>query len=87
MNTPPDHPRFLLEDSTYAKWRGRWYVRPPGAPFALSLHPEGHKVVEHSDGTITVSPSILWRPSPGATSGPGAYTWHGYLVAGEWRPV
>lgn len=38
-----------------------------------------HKVVEHEDGTITVSPSILinW----------GDNQWHGFLEKGIWREV
>lgn len=37
-----------------------------------------HKVIEHEDGTITVSPSILIT---------GTGTWHGYLEKGIWREV
>ena len=37
----------------------------------------GHKVVEHDDGTITVSPSILITRHDGQ--------WHGYLERGVWR--
>lgn len=40
-----------------------------------------HEIVEHEDGTITVSPSILV----------GTYEqrnlWHGYLERGVWREV
>lgn len=39
-----------------------------------------HDVVEHDDGTITVSPSIFvneGRPN----------AWHGYLEAGVWKEV
>jgi hypothetical protein len=39
----------------------------------------GHQVVEHEDGTITVSPSIL--------TGRGERQWHGYLEHGVWRQV
>lgn len=37
----------------------------------------GHQVVEHEDGTITVSPSILINRHDGS--------WHGYLERGVWR--
>ena len=37
----------------------------------------GHEVVEHPDGSITVSPSIL------VTSHRGQ--WHGHLERGEWK--
>lgn len=35
-----------------------------------------HEVIEHDDGTITVSPSILVR---------GDEEWHGFLENGVWR--
>ena len=40
-----------------------------------------HSVIEHEDGTITVSPSIL------VTSGRdhGQPSWHGWLERGVWR--
>lgn len=37
----------------------------------------GHSVIEHDDGTITVSPSILVTGHDGR--------WHGYLERGTWR--
>ena len=42
-----------------------------------------HKVAEHEDGTITVSPSIL---TTGHDTGK-AITKHGYLEKGVWREV
>jgi hypothetical protein len=53
-------------------WRG---VTPDGREADLSKH----DVVEHEDGTITVSPSIL----VGGGGQPGS--WHGYLERGVWR--
>lgn len=38
-----------------------------------------HDVIEHEDGTITVSPSILVEGHDGQ--------WHGYLERGVWREV
>ena len=38
---------------------------------------KGHKVVEHEDGSITVSPSILINRYDGS--------WHGFLECGVWR--
>jgi hypothetical protein len=52
-----------------------WECRPPGCHLG-SLR--GHDVVEHEDGTITVTPSILLTEP----NGPG---WHGYLERGVWR--
>lgn len=54
---------------------GVWYVRDPaGMIGSLRLH----TVVEHDDGTITVSPSILDT---------GEHAWHGFLERGVWREV
>lgn len=58
--------------------RGRdwdWVVHCPDGSHGSLTH---HDVVEHDDGTITVSPSIL-------VTGAGSY--HGYLERGEWRPA
>lgn len=50
-----------------------WYiVDPAGKVGSLRTH----TIVEHEDGTITVSPSIL-DPAPGG--------WHGWLERGVWR--
>lgn len=56
-----------------------WFCIPPnGVPDGLGTL-VAHTVVEHEDGTITVSPSILVHP---AYDAPG---WHGYLERGVWR--
>ena len=55
---------------------GIWYCRPHGHHTGSLEH---HDVVEHADGTITVSPSIL-------LTGPNGQ-WHGYLEHGQWREV
>lgn len=38
-----------------------------------------HQIVEHEDGTVTVSPSILIRDCRGGE------LWHGFLERGVWR--
>lgn len=54
-----------------------WQVRcPDGSSGCLS--PKLHNIVEHEDGTITVSPSIDCSKSR-----PGTY--HGFLERGMWR--
>lgn len=60
--------------------RGEWEAcTPNGAHAGLRLH----TVIEHDDGTITVSPSIECNaPQHGPTGGP---YWHGFLEAGVWR--
>lgn len=58
---------------------GEWYcVTPSGRFGGLSKH----SVVEHEDGTITVSPSILVS-EPNIDNTP----YHGYLERGVWREV
>lgn len=59
----------------YGQWRNRWYAMTPAGTVG---NLGAHDVVEHDDGTITVSPSILVDGG----DGPG---WHGYLEAGVWR--
>lgn len=54
-----------------------WYVKTPNGHVGDVSR---HEVVEHDDGTITVSPSIL--VSSGARE-----LWHGYLERGVWREV
>lgn len=66
-----------------AYWRdqfGDWRCKTPNAMAGTLVV---HDVVEHDDGTITVSPSILveW---PHKTT---PMTWHGYLERGIWREV
>lgn len=61
-----------------------WYCCPPDKeddndPMLGTLR--NHTVVEHEDGTITVSPSIL--VGQGTTNTP----WHGFLERGIWREV
>jgi len=54
---------------------GEWYAE---TPTGLTANISGHTIVEHEDGTITVSPSILVnRDHPNG--------WHGYLEKGIWR--
>lgn len=50
-----------------------WYaVLPSGV--ICSIIPDTHRIDEHEDGTITVTPSIFDAPDG----------WHGHLVRGEW---
>jgi hypothetical protein len=67
-----------LEPGDYAKRRGQWFGRIPNGDLFLTANMTNHSVVEHEDGTITVSPSIL---CDGGMNG----RWHGYLERGVWR--
>jgi len=62
----------------YGKYEGIWYGHAPTKGFHCNL--ANHHVIEHEDGTITVTPSIL------ITRGDGS-TWHGYITKGEWKEV
>jgi hypothetical protein len=55
---------------------GTWHVCTPSG-FLGNL--AKHRITEHDDGTITVSPSILVTQSD--------QSWHGYLERGVWREV
>lgn len=70
----------LLEAGEYGRGPdGEWYGMPPGTDLLAGL--AKHTVVEHEDGTITVSPSILVsRPHTNDR-------WHGFLERGVWRDV
>lgn len=54
-----------------------WYLIDP-TDTCGALTPEHHQIVEHEDGTITVSPSIAMQHGQG---------WHGFLEHGVWRSV
>ena len=60
----------------------KWYCcAPQSGDFYAGMGSLGnHAVVEHEDGTITVSPSIL-------ITGHHGKQWHGYLERGVWRKV
>lgn len=58
---------------------GVWWIRPPRGGLGRL---DNHTVVEHEDGTITVSPSIL---QSGSWDSEPATQWHGYLEHGVWR--
>lgn len=74
---PADDGNLWLQPGEYGKdpRDGNWYAR---TPTGLTGNLAAHEVVEHPDGTITVSPSIL--VDDGRTP-----KWHGYLKAGVWR--
>ena len=61
---------------------GTFYGCAPGDE-DMMCNLAGHKIIEHEDGTITVSPSILI--TTGRES--GRKQWHGYLEKGVWRQV
>ncbi len=75
-NERGEYPYSDLRSGDYFIWSGAWYgVSPNGLLCGL----KNHTVVEHDDGTITVSPSIL------VNNGQGGVAWHGFLKAGVWE--
>jgi hypothetical protein len=71
-----------------AEW-GDWYVRLPNwTDEALKnwgikqVWLGTHSVEEHEDGSVTISPSILWGPKQHHDTNTH---WHGYLEHGVWR--
>ncbi len=59
--------------------RGEWWFRAPNTRSMAAL--TDHEVEVHEDGTISVTPSILW---PKGMNGAEVEV-HGYLTRGEWR--
>lgn len=58
-----------------------WHARIPtksGDPLVFA-NLQAHEVIEHEDGTITVSPSIK------VTIPNSPIIWHGYLKKGVWE--
>ncbi len=69
-----------LDDTSYCyfKIEDIWYLYLPGCGLGNLAN---HKVEEHEDGTISVTPSILVT---GHDSGKQTQV-HGYLTRGEWK--
>jgi len=71
----------VLNELEYGKApSGVWYCCVPGGHMGNLAK---HTVVEHEDGTITVSPSILISVTD--SKGKRIELWHGYLEHGIWR--
>lgn len=63
-----------LQPGDYTIIEGNWYGKTPNG-YLCGL--ANHEVIEHEDGTITVSPSIKVSTD--------VEVWHGYLEKGVWR--
>lgn len=76
---------------------GEWKVRLPnwtdevlgrwtggGGPKEFCVSISHHAKTENDDGTLTVSPSILWGPDYCMEP---TMAWHGFLERGVWREV
>ena len=74
--TPGSYGKVIDEDMG----KEHWYCCTPNGEMG---NLGAHKVTEHEDRTITVSPSIL--VSIQLTSGGRKELWHGWLERGVWR--
>jgi hypothetical protein len=70
--------RDFQPPGTYGLVGGQWACHPPRGTIGMLVN---HTITEHEDGTITVSPSILFSSTDPARD------WHGYLERGVWREV
>jgi hypothetical protein len=67
---------YAWPEGAYGRTYSGWWCMAPGR-HGGNLN--AHQVVEHDDGTITVSPSILVT-----SGGDGRELFHGWLTAGMW---
>ncbi len=68
---------YKLEPGDYVKVSTIFIARVPELCFHNG-NLSGHCIVEHEDGTITASPSIMHKE-------PNVGNWHGFLEHGVWR--
>ena len=71
-----------FQPGDYGQWpddKNNWYAETPNG-YGANL--SRHKIVEHEDGTISVTPSILVTTTVNRTPVPA---WHGYLTKGVWK--
>ena len=68
-----------LDDTRVCYWKqdGSWWIYLPRAGVGRLVN---HTIIEHEDGTISVSPSVGLRNSL-----EGGFARHGYLERGVWR--
>lgn len=83
LPTPSDPTSFPegFDDARISYWRtegGTWMIHLPPRWLGTLVR---HDVVEHEDGTITVSPSIKITQPGGKAGGR-----HGFLRRGVWEP-
>jgi hypothetical protein len=79
---PGEDGKLNLPSNSYGKEEGIWYIRPPRCHVG-SLRK--HSIVEHEDGTITVSPSILQHDYEIGPDGYKDIHLHGMIERGIWR--
>lgn len=80
----PDSTWENLKPGEYVHVEGHWICCCPGEGKLIGTL-DNHRVTEHEDGTITVTPSILCAANYGPEQ--EHMSWHGYLERGIWREV
>jgi hypothetical protein len=75
-----DEGGFNLKPGDYVKLAGGTFLARVPDPRFHTMCLAGHRVMEHGDGTITVSLCILHAE-------PDVGEWHGFLERGVWRQV
>lgn len=80
---PNEDGHLILAAGDYGKdLRGVWMARCPDPEISMGSL-ESHDVVEHEDGSISVTPSILIQYPYGDQQ--IVKRWHGFLEKGIWR--
>ena len=72
-----------LQPGEYCKYEDHWICRCPTSEGNLLGTLDKHTVVEHEDGSISVTPSILC--SMDYSPEHRQIQWHGFLERGVWR--
>lgn len=89
---PDDGELLPVEPGQYQKRHTtvgvRWFFRPPVEGVGMGqISPDIHEVIEHEDGTISVT--VPRQDGKGANSilvnGGREKSWHGYVERGIWR--
>lgn len=89
----PDDSGLPAEPGQYVKRHTtvgvRWFLNPPINGVGIGqISPDIHEVIEHEDGTISVT--VPRKDGKGANSilihgGRSGRSWHGYIERGVWR--
>jgi hypothetical protein len=79
-----ESPLPYLNPGEYGKAKdGTWWICSPNGIHGR-IKDSIWKIIEHEDGTITASPSILLN-YPQAPTDCNPPSWHGYLEKGVWK--
>jgi hypothetical protein len=74
MRKPDNYPIYELKPCDYAKCGGIWYICTPNGILSKL---QNHKVIENTNGTISVDPCVRVNDGKGRS-------WEGILSDGFW---